>query len=106
MQATEKHVTQAIDAALAAKRKLGQHKLGKSGGYFSKGGDLFSNEVSSLPKMEHYAWTKQKSFQAEIDAACELIDFLAFQCSFSFRDIQATTDQQPGHAQPDGVSSA
>ena len=48
----------------------------------------------------------KNAFQAEIDSACELIDFLRFNVHF----LSEIYKQQPisvaGHAQPDGVSSA
>ena len=42
-------------------------------------------------------------FQAEIDAACELIDFLRFNAYFlqEIQDVQP--DSQDGYLEPDGI---
>ena len=78
----KEHVQQAIEAALAAKQ--GWENLGweHRAAIFLKAADL----IAGLYRAEINAATmlgqSKNAFQAEIDAACELIDFLKFNVSY------------------------
>ena len=48
----------------------------------------------------------KNAYQAEIDSACELIDFLRFNVHFLSEIYRQQPISSPGYAQPDGISSA
>ncbi len=79
----EKHVQQAIRCSIGCKRKLGKYELGKTGqAIFLKAADLVATKYRSYMNGTTMLGQSKNAYQAEIDAACELIDFLRFQCSF------------------------
>ncbi|MCU0327811.1 MAG: L-glutamate gamma-semialdehyde dehydrogenase [Chitinophagales bacterium] len=91
------HVSQAIDAALAAKENWSNMAWENRLAIFMKSAELLRTK---------YRWTvlaatmlaqSKNAFQAEIDAACELIDFLNFNVQFAAEIYQ----EQP--ISPQGV---
>ncbi|MDH5609798.1 MAG: L-glutamate gamma-semialdehyde dehydrogenase [Cyclobacteriaceae bacterium] len=85
------HVTQAIDAALAAKdawAKLGwEHRAS----IFLKAADLLAGPYRAKINAATMLAQSKNPFQAEIDAACELIDFFRFNVAY----MQDLYKQQP-----------
>lgn len=78
----EKHVQQAIDAALAAKQGWANTSWENRAGIFLKAADLIATKYRSYMNGTTMLAQSKNAYQAEIDAACELIDFLRFNVHF------------------------
>jgi len=78
----EKHIYQAIDAALAAKEAWANMSWESRAGIFLKAADLLATKYRSYLNGCTMLAQSKNAFQAEIDAACELIDFLRFNVHF------------------------
>jgi len=78
----EKHVHQAIEAALAAKESWNNLNWETRAAIFLKAADLISTKYRSYLNGTTMLGQSKNAFQAEIDAACELIDFLRFNVHF------------------------
>ncbi len=74
----EKHVSQAIEAALAAKENWAAMSWESRAGIFLKAADLIATKYRSYMNGTTMLGQSKNAMQAEIDAACELIDFLRF----------------------------
>ncbi|HEX5026742.1 MAG TPA: L-glutamate gamma-semialdehyde dehydrogenase [Agriterribacter sp.] len=77
-QGTEKHVQQAIEAALAAKGAWAEMSWENRAAIFLKAADLIATKYRSYMNGTTMLAQSKNAYQAEIDAACELIDFLRF----------------------------
>lgn len=75
---TEKHVQQAIDAALAAKDNWAAMSWEDRAAIFLKAADLIASKYRPYINGTTMLGQSKNAYQAEIDAACELIDFLKF----------------------------
>ena len=91
------HVTQAIDAALAASPDWENTSFEHRAAVFLKAADLIAGPYRARINAKTMLAQSKNIFQAEIDAACEFADFLRFNVAFA-SDIYA---QQP--IQGDGV---
>ncbi len=91
------HVTQAIDAALAASPDWENTSFEHRAAVFLKAADLIAGPYRARINASTMLAQSKNIFQAEIDAACEFADFLRFNVAFA-SDIYA---QQP--VQGDGV---
>lgn len=91
------HVTQAIDAALAASPDWENTSFEHRAAVFLKAADLIAGPYRARINAATMLAQSKNIFQAEIDAACEFADFLRFNVAFA-SDIYA---QQP--IQGDGV---
>jgi 1-pyrroline-5-carboxylate dehydrogenase len=91
------HVTQAIDAALAASPDWENTSFEHRAAVFLKAADLIAGPYRARINASTMLAQSKNIFQAEIDAACEFADFLRFNVAFA-SDIYA---QQP--IQGDGV---
>ena len=78
----EKHVHQAIEAALAAKEAWSNMSWESRAGIFLKAADLLATKYRSYINGTTMLGQSKNAYQAEIDAACELIDFLRFNVHF------------------------
>lgn len=78
----EKHVKQAIDAALAAHEHWGNMSWENRAAIFLKAADLMATKYRPYINGATMLGQSKNAFQAEIDAACELIDFLRFNVHF------------------------
>jgi len=78
----EKHVQQAIEAALAAKESWSNMNWENRAAIFLKAADLISTKYRSYMNGTTMLGQSKNAFQAEIDAGCELIDFLRFNVHF------------------------
>ena len=78
----EKHVHQAIEAAMAAKESWNNVSWENRAAIFLKAADLISTKYRSYLNGTTMLGQSKNAFQAEIDAACELIDFLRFNVHF------------------------
>ena len=76
------HVTQAIDAALAAKADWENLAWEHRAAIFLKAADLIAGPYRYKLNAATMLGQSKNAYQAEIDAACELIDFLRFNVSY------------------------
>jgi 1-pyrroline-5-carboxylate dehydrogenase len=74
----KKHVEQAIDAALKAKPSWENMNWENRAGIFLKAADLLAGKYRAQMNAATMVGQSKNAYQAEIDSACELIDFLRF----------------------------
>lgn len=79
---TERHVQQAIDAALVAKENWASMSWENRANIFLKAADLISTKYRAYMNGTTMLGQSKNVFQAEIDSACEVIDFLRFNVHF------------------------
>jgi len=91
------HVHQAIDAALEARKNWAEMPWEHRAGIFLKAADLLANKYRFKLNAATMLGQSKNAFQAEIDSACELIDFLRFNVHF----LSQIYNQQP--LSPSGV---
>jgi 1-pyrroline-5-carboxylate dehydrogenase len=89
-----KHVKMAIDAALGAKATWEAMPWESRAAIFLKAADLIAGRYRQYMNATTMLGQSKNVFQAEIDAACELIDFLRFNVHF----LSEIYKQQPIHA--------
>src|SRR5258706_2667709 len=85
------HVQQAIEAALKARAAWAEMSWENRASIFLKAADLISGPYRAKLNAATMLGQSKNAYQAEIDAACETIDFLRFNVSY-MREIYA---QQP-----------
>lgn len=85
------HVKQAIDAALAAKANWENLAWEQRAAIFLKAADLIAGPWRSRLNAATMLGQSKNAFQAEIDSACEIIDFLRFNVSY----MEEIYKQQP-----------
>jgi 1-pyrroline-5-carboxylate dehydrogenase len=78
----EKHVHQAIEAALAAKESWANMSWESRANIFLRAADLLATKYRPYINGTTMLGQSKNAYQAEIDAACELIDFLRFNVHF------------------------
>lgn len=76
------HAQQAIDAALAAAPSWAETSWESRAAIFLKAADLIAGKYRPYLNAATMLGQSKNAFQAEIDAACELIDFLRFNVHF------------------------
>lgn len=76
------HVHQAIDAALAAKSNWENMPWEQRAAIFLKAADLIAGPYRAKLNASTMLAQSKNAFQAEIDAACELIDFFRFNVQY------------------------
>jgi 1-pyrroline-5-carboxylate dehydrogenase len=81
-QGEEKHVKQAIDAALKAKESWAAVSWENRAHIFLKAADLLATKYRFQMNAATMLGQSKNAFQAEIDSACELIDFLRYNVHF------------------------
>lgn len=86
--------TAAIDAALAAQPQWSSWSLQQRAAVFEKAADLLAGPWRARMNAATMLGQSKTCYQAEIDSACELIDFLRFNVRFA-HDIE---QMQPLHA--------
>lgn len=74
----KQHVKQAIDAALAAKEKWEHLPWEQRASIFLKAADLIAGQYRAKLNAATMLGQSKNAYQAEIDSACEIIDFLRF----------------------------
>src|SRR5258705_5258815 len=92
----EKHVHQAIEAALAAKESWANTSWETRAGIFLKAADLLATKYRPYINGTTMLGQSKNPFQAEIDAACELIDFLRFNVHFLSEIYKQQPISSPG----------
>ena len=78
----KKHVQQAIKSAKEAKEKWSNLPWEERAAIFLKAAELLSNKYRDLLNASTMLCQSKNVYQAEIDAACELIDFFNFNVHF------------------------
>ena len=91
---TAAHVEQAIDAALEAREAWAATPWQNRVAIFLKAADLIAGPYRAQINAATMLAQSKSAFQAEIDAACELIDFLRFNAHY----VQEIHKVQPGSA--------
>jgi 1-pyrroline-5-carboxylate dehydrogenase len=77
-----KHVTKAINAALKAKDKWAAMSWENRANIFLKAADLIAGKYRPYMNGTTMLGQSKNAYQAEIDSACEIIDFLRFNVHF------------------------
>jgi 1-pyrroline-5-carboxylate dehydrogenase len=95
-EGNEKHVQQAIDAALAAKEGWANMDWETRANIFLKAADLMATKYRPYINGTTMLGQSKNAFQAEIDAACELIDFLRFNVHFLSEIYKQQPISSPG----------
>jgi 1-pyrroline-5-carboxylate dehydrogenase len=76
------HVEKAIAAALAARRSWSEMSWENRANIFLRAADLISTKYRAYMNATTMLGQSKNAYQAEIDAACEIIDFLRFNVHF------------------------
>lgn len=97
-QGDKSHVEQAITAALAAKEKWENLPWEERAAIFLKAADLLAGPYRYKINAATMLGQSKNAYQAEIDAACEFIDFLRFNVKY----MTEIYSQQPP-VSPEGV---
>ncbi len=79
---TKKHVTNAIEAALAAKADWEALAWEHRAAIFLKAADLIAGPYRYKLNAATMLGQSKNAYQAEIDSACEIVDFLRFNVSY------------------------
>ncbi len=91
-----KHVHQAIDAALAAKQKWAQLPWEHRAAIFLRAAELLAGPYRDRMNAATMLAQSKNVMQAEIDAACELIDFFRFNAAYMQQIYADQPGSQPG----------
>ncbi len=89
-------VQQAIDAAVAAQPAWQALRWEERSAIFLKAAELLSKKYRYTINAGSMLSTSKNAFQAEIDAACELIDFLRFNVYFAEQIYREQPESSPG----------
>ncbi len=81
-QGDASHVTQAIEAALAAREDWANMSWENRANIFLRAADLIATKYRPYMNGTTMLGQSKNPFQAEIDSACEIIDFLRFNVHF------------------------
>jgi 1-pyrroline-5-carboxylate dehydrogenase len=92
---TQKHVQEAIDTALEARTKWAAMPWEQRAAIFLKAAELIAGPYRAKINAATMIAQSKTIHQAEIDAACEFIDFLRFNVSY----MQEIFEQQPESAE-------
>jgi len=92
----EKHVNLAIREALKAKEKWADMQWESRANIFLKAADLIATKYRPYMNGTTMLGQSKNAYQAEIDSACELIDFLRFNVHFLSEIYQQQPISSPG----------
>ena len=92
----EKHIQKAIDAALAAKESWASLSWENRANIFLKAADLIATKYRPYINGTTMLGQSKNAYQAEIDSACELIDFLRFNVHFLSEIYKQQPISSPG----------
>lgn len=95
-QGDASHVKQAIDAALAAKKSWASMSWENRANIFLKAADLIATKYRPYLNGTTMLGQSKSAYQAEIDAACEIIDFLRFNVHFLSEIYRQQPISSPG----------
>jgi 1-pyrroline-5-carboxylate dehydrogenase len=89
-------ITKAIDHATAAQREWAAMPFADRAAVFLKAADLLAGPWRQVVNAATMLGQSKTAFQAEIDSACELIDFLRFNVHFAERLYEEQPISSPG----------
>jgi 1-pyrroline-5-carboxylate dehydrogenase len=92
----EQHIHQAIDAALAARESWAAMSWENRANIFLRAADLIATKYRPYLNGTTMLGQSKNAFQAEIDSACELIDFLRFNVHFLSEIYRQQPISSPG----------
>lgn len=92
----KEHVTQAIEAALAAKAKWTELSWEHRASIFIKAADLIAGPYRAKLNAATMLGQSKNAYQAEIDSACEIIDFLRFNVHYMTEIYRQQPNSAPG----------
>lgn len=95
-QGGTKEITMAIDAALNAKEAWADLSWDNRAAIFLKAADLIAGPYRAKINAATMLCQSKNAFQAEIDAACELADFLRFNVQYMTEIYQSQPESSPG----------
>ena len=81
-KAEKKHIQQAIDTALEARKSWSKTPWEQRAGIFLRAAELIAGPYRAKINAATMLGQSKNIYQAEIDASCELIDFLRFNVQF------------------------
>ncbi|GAB3037628.1 L-glutamate gamma-semialdehyde dehydrogenase [Spirosoma pulveris] len=90
------HVQNAIDAALVAKEAWANLAWEHRAGIFLKAAELLAGPYRAKINAATMLGQSKNAFQAEIDSACELIDFLRFNVHYATEIYRQQPGSSPG----------
>ncbi len=90
------HVEQAIDAAMKAREEWANLPWEQRASVFLKAADLLAGPFRDRMNASTMLAQSKNVFQAEIDAACELIDFFKFNVQYMTQLYKDQPDSLPG----------
>jgi 1-pyrroline-5-carboxylate dehydrogenase len=93
---TAEHVNQAIDAAMAAREAWANLPWEQRASVFLKAADLLAGPFRDKMNASTMLAQSKNVFQAEIDAACELIDFFRFNVQYMTQIYKDQPESLPG----------
>ncbi len=91
-----KHVEQAIDAAMAAREEWANLPWEQRASVFLRAADLLAGPFRDKMNAATMLAQSKNVFQAEIDAACELIDFFRFNVQYMTQIYREQPESLPG----------
>lgn len=92
----KKHLKQAINAALSAKKKWAELAWEHRASIFLKAADLIAGPYRAKLNAATMLGQSKNAYQAEIDSACEIIDFLRFNVHFMSQIYAEQPNSAPG----------
>jgi 1-pyrroline-5-carboxylate dehydrogenase len=95
-KAGKEEIRRAIDASLAAQREWATWPWEERVAVFLRAAELLATRWRATVNAATMLGQSKTAFQAEIDSACELIDFWRFNCHFAERIYQEQPESAPG----------
>ncbi|MFC5269263.1 L-glutamate gamma-semialdehyde dehydrogenase [Adhaeribacter terreus] len=95
-QGEAEHVTQAINAALAAREEWANMPWQSRAAIFLKAAELLAGPFRAKMNAATMLGQSKNAYQAEIDSACELIDFFRFNVKFMTDIYNIQPESAPG----------
>lgn len=95
-QGDETHVYRAIDAALNAQKKWADMAWEQRASIFLKAADLIAGPYRQKLNAATMLGQSKNPFQAEIDSACEMVDFLRFNVQYMTQIYSDQPESSPG----------
>lgn len=92
----KKHISQAIDAALAAREQWVNLSWEHRASIFLKAADLIAGPYRAELNAATMLGQSKNAYQAEIDSACEIIDFLRYNVKFMTEIYALQPESNPG----------
>ncbi len=95
-KAEKKHVEEAISTALAARKEWAKTSWEHRASIFLKAAELLAGPFRQKINAATMIGQSKNSMQAEIDAACELVDFFRFNVEYMAQIYSDQPESQPG----------